>query len=161
MKLCGCFYSPTTLQSGPRVCFGNSVSTFKSPSIGVPRVYSSMHSVYASLLHWLQNGISFHMAESEQLKRSLVLFDPLLHFKAQCICVQHNRGNGVGLSDESLQTGSGDSLRFFLTIDNSQAFDMLLFILSTYICRKSTSPFLNFLRTELLTRYFSGQIIMN
>lgn len=33
MKLCGCFHSPTTLQSGPLVGFGNSISTFKSPSM--------------------------------------------------------------------------------------------------------------------------------
>lgn len=87
MKLCGGFHSPTTLQSGPLVGFGNSISTFKSPSTGVPRVYSSVHGVHTSLLHRLQDGIPSHMAESEQLKGSLALLDPLLRFKAQCICV--------------------------------------------------------------------------
>lgn len=81
MKLCGCFYSPTTLQSGPLACLGNSISTFKSPSTGVSHVYSSTHRVHTSLLHRLQNGVPFHMAESEQLKGSLFLIDLLL-----CLC---------------------------------------------------------------------------
>lgn len=49
MKLCGGFHSPTTLQSGSLVGFGSSISTFKSPSTGVPRVYSSVHGVHTSL----------------------------------------------------------------------------------------------------------------